>query len=141
MKLKRAYPHNFPIPSYATAGAAGIDLYSTEQVTIWSHTSAWIPTGWCFAIPPGFVGLVRDRSGIAPTFKNGLTVDAGVIDPDYRGEVKVLLYNKSSGIQVIEPEMRIAQLVLVACAQHDLEEVDELNLTVRGNAGFGSTGV
>jgi dUTP pyrophosphatase len=84
------------------------------------------------------VGLIRDRSGLALT---GLTTRAGVIDPDYRGEIKVLVYNESPNVQQIRVGNRIAQLLILPCEQHQLEEADDLDTTVRGENGFGSTGI
>lgn len=137
--LKRIGTHTLPVPGYATAGAAGIDLRAVTDAEIHWEETALIGTGWAIEIPPGYVGLIRDRSGQA---RRGLTTRAGVIDSDYRGEIGVLLTNESS-----EPTLavgqgeRIAQLILVPMGhQHDLLEVDGLTDTARGSGGFGSTG-
>ena len=136
---------DLPAPEYATAGAAGMDLMAavpaSEPMKILPRARAAVPTGLSFAIPQGFEGQVRPRSGLA--LKNGVTVlnAPGTIDSDYRGEVKVILVNTSDETFEITRGMRIAQIVFACVEQLKLQEVDTLDETVRGSGGFGSTGV
>ncbi len=126
-------------PLYGSASAAGIDLRAKEAVAIGSDPIA-VKTGLCVEIPPGHVGLVRGRSGLA--FKRHLIAFEGTIDEDYRGEISVLLmrgYPVGGWIHVEQGE-RIAQLVIVPVARLELEQVTELGVTERGSQGFGSTG-
>jgi dUTP pyrophosphatase len=136
---------DLPAPEYATAGAAGMDLVAAvpanEPMKILPRARAAVPTGLIFAIPEGFEGQVRPRSGLA--LKNGVTVlnAPGTIDSDYRGEVKVILVNTSDEVFEITRGMRIAQIVFARVEQMKLQEVDSLDETTRGSGGFGSTGV
>lgn len=135
-------PHgrDLPLPVYASAGAAGMDVVSAEPVTLAPGKRAAVATGLALAIPDGFEVQVRPRSGLA--LKHGLTVAnaPGTIDSDYRGELKVLLVNLGSSPVVIERGMRIAQLVVAPVTRGRFEEVDSLDDTARGTGGFGSTG-
>jgi dUTP pyrophosphatase len=136
---------DLPAPEYATGGAAGMDLVAAvpanEPLKILPGARTAVPTGLAFAIPQGFEGQVRPRSGLA--LKNGVTVlnAPGTIDSDYRGEVKVILVNTSSETFEISRGMRIAQVVFARVEQMQLQEVDSLDETARGSGGFGSTGV
>jgi dUTP pyrophosphatase len=142
IKVKRAYDHKFPVPSAASNSAAAIDLYSTEDFTIFCNQTVKIKTGWCFELPPMWCGLVWPRSGLDT--KYGIHPIAGLIDSDYRGEVVVFLARRD----MKQPEMsfkageRIAQLIVTPhyAYSHYLTEVNELSNTVRGEGGFGSTG-
>ncbi len=134
---------NAKIPTYGTEYAAGADIYALIEdgtVTISPGETKIINTGLAFAIPEGLVGLVVARSslgtkrGLAPANK------VGVIDSDYRGEVRVVLHNHSSEIQTVENGERIAQMLFVPYYAADFKVVDELDATVRGVGGFGSTG-
>ena len=137
--------HNLdlPLPSYETSGSAGMDLPAAIEDTIVldSLERTAIPTGLQIAIPDGFEGQVRPRSGLA--FRHGLTVTnaPGTIDSDYRGELKVLLVNLGKDPVIIERGMRIGQLVIVPVVQASVSEVANLDETERGAGGFGSTGV
>ncbi|MFZ9869937.1 MAG: dUTP diphosphatase [Candidatus Kapaibacteriota bacterium] len=137
-------PHagTLPVPSYATGGAAGMDVCAAldQPLTIAPSQIVLVPTGFCMAVPVGFECQVRSRSGLAA--KHGIfALNApGTIDSDYRGEVKVILANFSGDPFVIEPGMRIAQLVVAQHATVQWEEVSELGGTERGSGGFGSTG-
>jgi dUTP pyrophosphatase len=139
-------PHGIGLagPGYASAGAAGADLCAAcpadEPITIASGTRALVPTGLCLAIPRGWEGQVRPRSGLA--HGHGVTVlnAPGTIDADYRGEIKVLLINFGSETFTIERGQRIAQLVIAPCAHAVFQAVDTLDPTERGGGGFGSTG-
>lgn len=130
------------LPRRETIGAAGADLRTviTSPVTILPGETSMLPTGLSFEIPEGYVGLVFARSslgskrGLAPANK------VGVIDSDYRGEVKVALHNHSTAPQTVEPGERVAQFVIVPFLPADYEEAQELSDTDRGAGGFGSTG-
>lgn len=139
------HARDLPIPEYATSGAAGMDLVAAvpanEPMKILPGSRAAVPTGLAFAIPQGFEGQVRPRSGLA--LKNGVTVlnAPGTIDSDYRGEVKVILVNTSDETFEITRGMRIAQIIFARVEQMHLQEVNSLDETARGSGGFGSTGV
>jgi dUTP pyrophosphatase len=133
-----------PLPRYETDHAVGLDVRADlpdgESITLGSLERAMVPTGLYFEIPPGYEIQVRPRSGLAAKF--GVTVinTPGTIDPDYRGELKVLLVNLSSEPFVIMPGERVAQLVFAKYHQLAWEEATELSETERGVGGFGSTG-
>jgi dUTP pyrophosphatase len=129
-------------PKYMTAGAAGLDLASAadEAITLPPGGRAVVPTGLAFAIPQGFEGQVRPRSGLARKHGVTLTNAPGTIDSDYRGEVQVLLVNLGDAPVVIAPGERIAQLVIAPIATAELEEAASLDETSRGAGGFGHTG-
>lgn len=134
------------LPEYATEGAAGADVraHIVEPITIFPNQRVLVPTGLKVCIPAGFEMQVRPRSGLA--LKHGITVcnAPGTIDSDYRGEVKVLLVNLGEEPFVIEPRMRIAQLVVAPVVQVTFISQDhgseELTATSRGEGGFGHTG-
>jgi len=131
-----------PTPRYQTEGAAGLDLCAAlaAPITILPGERALVATGWAVAIPPGFEGQVRPRSGLA--LRNGVTVlnAPGTIDADYRGELKVLLVNHGQAPFTVARGDRIAQLVICPVAHAELREVEALDGTVRGAGGYGSTG-
>jgi len=133
------------VPAYQTALAAGLDLAAClpqgQSITLFCGKIALVPTGLALAIPPGFEGQVRPRSGLST--KHGVTVPnaPGTIDADYRGEVKVALMNLGPEPFTIEHGMRVAQLVIAPVAHAVVEEVAELEATERGAGGFGSTGM
>lgn len=131
------------VPRYMSSGAAGLDLSACVDapVVIAPGQRAAVGTGLAMAIPAGFEGQVRPRSGLA--IRSGITVinAPGTIDSDYRGEVKVLLVNLGQEPVTIAPGTRIAQLVIAPVVQAQLAEVAELSRTARGEGGFGSTGV
>lgn len=133
---------DFPLPSYQTEQAVGLDLCADidQDVIIPPLARVLIPTGYAISIPIGFEGQVRPRSGLA--LKHGITVlnSPGTIDPDYRGEVKVVLVNLSNQTFVIKRGDRIAQLVISPAVRAELQEVDSLDDTKRGDRGFGHTG-
>lgn len=130
------------VPTYGSAEAAGADLYACleEAVSIEPGESAWIPTGIALELPRDYVGLIYARSsmgvkrGLAPANK------VGVIDSDYRGEIRVVLYNHSKQVQCVEPNERIAQLVITPVIMPGFQIVDDLSDTKRDQQGFGSTG-
>ena len=129
-----------PLPAYATAGAAGMDVVAAEALTLMPGARAAVPTGFAIAIPDGYEVQVRPRSGLA--LKHGITClnTPGTIDSDYRGEVKVILANLGSEPFAIARGDRIAQLVAAPVLHATIEEVAELDETARGGGGFGSTG-
>lgn len=126
------------VPTRGSARAAGIDLYSCEILTIQPHERALVPTGIAIAIPDHCYGRVAPRSSLA--LRDGIDVGAGVIDEDYRGEVKVLLFNHSALPFEIHRGDRIAQLIIEKISYAQVTLVDELPSTQRGDKGFGSTG-
>jgi dUTP pyrophosphatase len=130
------------VPQYATSGAAGLDLPAAidKPLTLAAGSFALVPCGFAMALPPGYEGQVRPRSGLAS--KHGVTVlnSPGTIDSDYRGEVKVLLINHGCDHFTITPGMRIAQLVICPVTRVDLQEREVLPETARADGGFGHTG-
>lgn len=139
-------PHNpdLPLPAYETAQAAGMDLRAAvpeaAPLVLRPGSRAAVPTGLAFALPEGFEGQVRPRSGLAA--RHGVTClnTPGTIDADYRGEVKVILVNLGEEDVTIRRGDRIAQLVIAPVVQARWSEVDSLDETARGAGGFGSTG-
>ncbi len=137
-------PHgaDLPLPSYATQGAAGMDLLAAiaEPVTIPPSGRALIPTGLAIALPPGYELQIRPRSGLA--LKHGILLpnSPGTIDEDYRGEIQVIVMNAGAEPFTITPAMRIAQAVLAPVVRAAWHEVETLDTTDRGTGGFGSTG-
>jgi len=137
-------PHGaaLPLPAYATADAAGLDLLAAldQPITLMPLARALVPTGIAVALPQGYEAQVRPRSGLAA--KHGVTVlnSPGTIDADYRGEIKVILVNLSGESFEIEPGMRIAQMVIAPVTQIAWDERANLDGTARGAGGFGSTG-
>jgi dUTP pyrophosphatase len=133
---------DLPLPRYATADSAGMDLLAAvaEPLVLAPGERTLVPTGIAIALPPGLEAQVRPRSGLA--LKQGLTVlnAPGTVDADYRGEVGVVLVNLGQAPATIERGMRIAQMVIAPYLQADWREVSELGATSRGAGGFGSTG-
>lgn len=142
LKIKRL-PHCKGLPAYATSGSAGLDLTAAiaEPLTLAGGKRTRIPTGIIVAIPAGYEGQVRPRSGLADRAGISLTNCVGTIDSDYRGEVIVLVINHSEEAYTFEPGERLAQLVLVATPKVTVQEVDSMDEdNERGAGGFGSTG-
>ena len=141
VRVKKLHP-NAQLPTYGSAYAAGADLYACleEAVTIEPGEIFWVPTGIALEVPVGCAGLVYARSsmgakrGLAPANK------VGVIDSDYRGEVRVVLLNHSKQPQTIQPGERVAQFVITPIVTANFIEAEELAETDRGIGGFGSTG-
>ena len=135
-------PHGegLPLPAYATAGAAGMDVVAAEELTLAPGARHAVATGFAMAIPEGFEVQVRPRSGLA--LRHGVTClnTPGTIDSDYRGEVKVILANLGDEPFAIRRGERIAQLVPAPVQRAAMDEVSDLDNTVRGTGGFGSTG-
>lgn len=142
VQVRRTGPLEVPLPRYQTEHSAGMDLHAAiaESVTLRSLERVTVPTGLAMAIPTGWEGQVRPRSGLAA--KRGVTVinAPGTIDSDYRGEIKVALVNLSPDPVTIEPLERIAQIIFARHGTAKLELVEELDVTARGAGGYGSTG-
>ena len=136
-------PHgqDLPLPAYATAGAAGMDVVAAEDVTLPSMGRHAVATGLALAIPEGFEVQVRPRSGLA--LKHGISLPntPGTIDSDYRGELKIILINLGAEPFEIKRGDRIAQLIIAPVQLGRMVEVESLDETVRGIGGFGATGV
>lgn len=141
IRVKKLDP-NATLPTYGSVEAAGADLYACLEspVTIQPGETAWIPTGIALEVPKGCAGLIYARSsmgvkrGLAPANK------VGVIDSDYRGEIRVVLLNHGNTVQVVENGERVAQFLITPVLTPVYEEVAELTDTDRGVGGFGSTG-
>ncbi|MEQ9125326.1 MAG: dUTP diphosphatase [Alphaproteobacteria bacterium] len=135
-------PHAADLPVYATADAAGADLFAAidAPVVLKPGGRALVPCGFAMALPPGVEAQVRPRSGLA--LKHGVTLmnAPGTIDADYRGEVAAILVNLGDADFEVTRGMRIAQMVIAPAPQADFREVDDLDATARGAGGFGSTG-
>jgi len=143
LRVQKVGPVEVPLPAYQTERAAGLDLSAAIAVPmqIEPGARALVPTGLAFAIPDGYEGQVRPRSGLA--LKHGISIvnSPGTIDADYRGMVQVLLINLGQETFLVEPLSRIAQLVICPVVQAELELVSALDQTTRGAGGYGSTGV
>ena len=140
LEIQRLDP-SLPVPRYAHPGDAGLDLIASEAVTLRAGERAAVPTGLVIAVPPGWVGLVHPRSGLA--LRHGVTVAnaPGTIDTEYRGELKVLLINLGADPVTFARGDRIAQLLLQPVGRATVVEVAEFADTDRGSGGFGSTGL
>lgn len=139
VKIKKL-GENAKIPEYASLGSAGADLYNAVgELTVAPGASVTIGTGIAMQIPQGYVGLVYARSGLACKYGLAPANKVGVIDSDYRGEIKVVLYNHSSEVRTIAQGERIAQIVIAPFIRCEFEEGD-IDSTSRGEGGFGSTG-
>lgn len=132
-----------PLPTYATPGSAGLDIRANlaTAITLQPLERFLVPTGLFMEIPQGYEGQMRPRSGLA--IKQGITClnSPGTIDSDYRGELKVVLVNLGNEPQTIQHGDRIAQLVIAKVSQAELVQVVELNSSLRGEGGFGHTGI
>ncbi len=130
------------LPSYKTKGSSGMDLmaFIKDPIKIAPNTSALIPTGISVAISSDVEIQIRSRSGLAAKSSISVLNTPGTIDSDYRGELKVILFNHSKEEFVVRNNDRIAQMVLMPVLKIDFEEVDNLPDTLRGSGGFGSTG-
>lgn len=144
IKFKRV-PQNsdLPLPAYATAGAAGMDLRAClpdDVVVILPSKIAIIPTGFAVELPPSTEMQIRPRSGMAIRHAMLVPNSPGTVDQDYRGEIKVALLNAGTEAFTISHGDRIAQAVIAAVLRPDIEETSDLSETTRGEGGFGSTG-
>ncbi len=134
---------NYPNPCYQTDGSAGMDLHANNESNIWIHSlgRVLVETGIYLEIPTGFEAQIRPRSGLANKFGVTLLNSPATIDSDYRGEVKVLLVNLSEISFLLEPGMRIAQIVFSPVTKAILLETNQLDSSDRGEGGFGHTGL
>lgn len=141
VQIKKLRPDAI-VPAYMTAQAAGLDLCAAIDAPLVVQPGARvaISTGLAFALPPGYEGQLRPRSGLAKQHGITLVNSPGTLDSDYRGPLVILLINHGHEPVTIEPGQRIAQMVIAAYAQAELVEVDDLEATARGAGGFGSTG-
>ena len=139
--VKKLHP-KVQLPSYKTEGSSGMDLmaFIENSVKITSNSSAIIPTGISLAIPNDVEIQIRPRSGLAAKSNISVLNTPGTIDSDYRGEIKVILFNHGKSDFLVKNGDRIAQMVLVPILKIDFLEVDDLPETIRGDGGFGSTG-
>ena len=130
------------LPEYKTSGSSGMDLmaFIENKITILPKTSQIVPTGLSIAIPEDCEVQIRPRSGLAAKFSISVLNAPGTIDSDYRGEIKVILYNHSNKSFEVNNSDRIAQMILVPILKMEFDEVNELPGTFRGSGGFGSTG-
>ena len=130
------------LPKYETSGSSGMDLAANidASIELGSGKSVIVPTGLAVALPRGFEIQIRPRSGLAAKKSISVLNTPGTIDADYRGEIKVILINLGDQKFIIEKGLRIAQMVVCPVVKAQLEEVNELNDTARGEDGFGSTG-
>jgi len=134
---------DLPLPAYATAGSAGMDLMAAvpQDFTLMPGERALIPTGIRIAVPEGYEAQIRPRSGLALRYGLALVNSPGTIDSDYRGPVQVVIINLGDEAVVIQRGDRIAQMVVCPVARAKLVETDSLPQTKRGDGGFGHTGV
>lgn len=139
--LVKKINENAKMPSYAHFGDAGVDLYAARDTVVPPHGRALVPTGLKIAIPNGYEGQVRPKSGLA--LKHGITVlnTPGTVDAPYRGEVGVILFNSSDNEYVARSGEKIAQMVFCKVENAEFELVEDLPETDRGEGGFGSTGL
>ena len=130
------------IPAYKTNGASGMDLmaFIKEPITLKPYTSFLVPTGISVAFPSEFEIQIRPRSGLAAKDNISVLNTPGTIDSDYRGEIKVILFNHGDSDFLINNKDRIAQMILTPVVKMNLEETENLPETIRGEGGFGSTG-
>ena len=138
LKIKKLHP-DATLPKYLRPGDAAMDLYSNENKVLQPNQRELISTGIAMAIPLGNVGLIWDRSGMAAN--HGIKCMGGVIDSNYRGELKVILHNLTNQPFTVEKGMRIAQMLIQQVEQKEILEVEELDDSVRGEKGFGSSGM
>ncbi|MEI7907706.1 MAG: dUTP diphosphatase [Bacteroidota bacterium] len=132
-----------PLPSYATNGSAGMDIYAAvaNEMTVKAGETTLVPTGFSMEIPAGFEAQIRPRSGLAIKHNIGLMNSPGTIDSDYRGEVKIVFTNHGKADFVVKRGDRIAQMVVARYERVEWEIADQLTDTARGAGGFGHTGI
>ena len=130
------------LPEYKTSGSSGMDLmaFIDSPIKIAPNTLELVPTGLSIAIPEELEIQIRPRSGLAAKSSIGVLNAPGTIDSDYRGELKIILFNHGNKDFIVNSNDRVAQMVLTPVIKMDLEEVDQLPVTIRGSGGFGSTG-
>lgn len=143
VRIRRVRPGVNPLPRYMTSHAAGMDLLAdvAEPMTLQKGERALVPTGIAIALPDGYEAQVRPRSGLALRQGVSLVNAPGTIDPDYRGEISVILINHGAEPFTVNPGDRIAQMLFAKFERGELLEVEHLEETARGEGGFGHTGV
>lgn len=141
MKLQIVNKSNNPLPQYKTKGSVGMDICANETHLLIPNEVALISTGLYISIPEGYEAQIRPRSGLAINYGITILNTPGTIDSDYRGEIKIMLYNTSDDSFEVKNGDRIAQVVICPIEKVELEEVEELDSTERGEGGFGSTGI
>tara|TARA_A100001011_G_scaffold397733_2_gene499714 strand:- start:121 stop:561 length:441 start_codon:yes stop_codon:yes gene_type:complete len=131
------------LPKYETKGSSGMDLAANLEtgIDLKPGETVIVPTGLAVSIPNGFEAQIRPRSGLAAKKKISVLNTPGTIDSDYRGEIKIILINLGKELFTIDKGLRVAQMVICPITKAELEEVDDLNNTDRGDGGFGSTGI
>ena len=139
--IKKLDP-NVEMPEYKTSGSSGVDLMANlnEKITLKSGESCIVPTGLSIYIPKDCEVQIRPRSGLAAKSQIPVLDTPGTIDSDYRGELKIILFNHGKNEFIINNKDRIAQMVLIPILKFDFQEVDDLDNSERGSGGFGSTG-
>ncbi|HII17533.1 TPA: dUTP diphosphatase [Candidatus Woesearchaeota archaeon] len=140
VKIKKVREYAL-IPQYAHTADAGVDLYAAEAMTAPAGGQVLVPTGLAMAIPEGYEGQVRPKSGLALKHSLTLTNTPGTVDSHYRGEIQIIVFNLGKKEYVIEKGTKIAQMVFNKVEHATFTEVDELDTTQRGKGGFGSTGI
>jgi dUTP pyrophosphatase len=142
LAVRRVGPVAVPLPEYQTELSAGLDLCAalSEPVVLAPGERRLIPSGLAMAIPPGYEGQIRPRSGLALRHGLGIVNSPGTIDSDYRGEVRIVLINHGQEPFAVQPLARIAQLVVAPVARVDVKLCETLDDTARGGGGYGSTG-
>ncbi|WP_298269617.1 dUTP diphosphatase [Geobacter sp.] len=143
VKIRHVRPgHHVPLPRYMTQHAAGMDLCAAldEETTLLPGERQLVPTGIAISLPDGYEAQIRPRSGLALRHGIALVNSPGTIDPDYRGEIGVIIINHGTEPFVVRPGERIAQMVFAPFVRAELSEVTELDDTGRGTGGFGHTG-
>ena len=140
--LLKRLNHKAKLPKYKTEGSSGMDLMACieEQIVIAPQKSQLIPTGIAIAIPEDTEVQIRPRSGLAAKYNISVLNTPGTIDSDYRGELKIILFNHGKDEYIVNDKDRIAQMVLMPVLKVEFEETNELPETIRGSGGFGSTG-
>lgn len=134
---------DIPLPDYESEGSSGMDIRAAvkEPVTLMPGDIRLIPTGLAVSVPPGYEAQIRPRSGLALSYGIGMVNSPGTIDSDYRGEIGIVMINWGSESFLIKRGDRIAQMIISRVYRADLEEMDDLDATLRGKGGFGHTGV
>lgn len=140
LKFKRLHPDAI-MPKYQTAGSAGFDFHSIEDIVIFPGLTKVLKSGWAMEIPKGYVMTCRQRSGLSIKFTNYLAISSGTVDSDYRGEIMFPITNHRGRPFIIKKGDRIIQGIITKVYQFEMKEVDELSETKRGKSGWGSTGI
>jgi len=138
LKIKKLHP-DAKIPSYAHPGDAGMDVFALESLTLAPGERGLVRTGIALEFPEGYVLLMWDKSGIST--KHGITTLAGVIDAGYRGEIQIGVVNLGQDSHTFEKGSKVAQILVQPIVRAEIQEVEKLSESIRGEGGFGSTGI